>query len=421
MDLGGRDPAGVVAEYAARYRSQYSDDAIRSALRDQGFSPEVIEEGLRRAGPPAAAALQPPVSPAPAPAGRGWVRKLLLGAGALAALLALGVAALVLLAPKGTKKARALPPELASYKPERLADPAYLPGQLPEGLEDADAGDEYARIIAGRWGQLKEPGGFERLKESGKTLSETEARLLEAALRKRRCSILGSRLAPETLKDHLLNVIASVGFVMAATKHLREPARSAAARKDWVQAEALNRRLALFGWHMSQDWDTTTQLLGLTATVGGILGQSAARKTATGKTTDFDAAKASLDLAAYMPDKAVLTDIARDASDPARVGGLRARLAEPRSRRAYAAWAMVFAAVSFGSAETSAAAAAPERVAFFEQLSRDEDPRMASLAAAYGRMMRSVEAELRAVPQAQRERVQERLVKRVMSVGKTTD
>lgn len=418
MDLGGRDPAQLVAAYASRYRAQYSDDDIRAALRGQGFAPEAIEDGLRLAGPregPPATQVPEPAAPAP---GRSLFKKLLIGAGALAALAVLAVAALIVFVPsKGKRAKRPLPPELAAYKPAKLAEPAHLAAFLPEGLEDADAGEEYARLIAGRVGALREPGGRERLKSQG--LSAAEAQLLESALRKSRCSIFGVHLAPQDLGEYLLYTAAAASLVPAVTAHLRGPVKPAQEAKDWAAMKAHARRVALFGWHMTQDWHTPTQLLGSTVLTGGIMQQSVARKLEKGgEYADIEAAKATMDLLAYVGEDDVYGAIVQDAVRPDRLAGLATRLEDPRARRPYAAWTLQFAAMAFTPEEAQAAAAAPQRAAFLEGYARDPDPRMAALGAAHGRLLRDVEREYQSVPPERRGELHEKISRRLAGMSK---
>lgn len=406
------DAAKLAADYAAQHRAEYGDDDIRAALIAQGFPKDAVEEGLRRAGPRAAI-------PVAAPAGRSLLKKILIGGAVAVGCAALALAGFVGYVVKNRKARPALPAELANFKPAPLADPAHLAAYLPAGLEDADAGEDYARIVAGRVGMMQEPGGHDRLK-AGLPLSASERKLLDSALRKSRNALYGTHIAPASLNEFVLHVGAMAGVLMEVTKTLRAESKAASDRGDWAEAEAISRRLTLFGWHMTQDWDTATQLLGATIITGGVLEQNVAKAKARGqaKIVDLDASRAMLELAAYLPDKKILGAIIEEMVEPGRMPEAAQRLRDPRARRAYAAWTLSFAAVGLSSGEAEAAAASPERVAFFDEMSRDPDPRMARLGESFGRLMRSIEADYRSTPQKDRRAVRKALAQKLTGVSR---
>lgn len=340
--------------------------------------------------------------------------KALLGAGVAAALLSAGlwwVAA--------GRKPAPLPPELAAYAPPKLAEPANLPSQLPAGLVEGDAGEEYARILAARRArlELEEGAGSGGRKKGEEALSPGEVQLLEAALRKSRCTLYGRHIAPASLKEYLAHVNAFQSFYMAASGYLRAPADAARRRKDWAQAESLYRRMTLFGWHMAQDWDPLAQALGSNTVMSGLIGQSAARKAAAGTGMDLTAAKAMLEMSAYTPDSEALGSIAAEAAEPERLEAAAGRLRGPAERRAYAVWTLGFAAIASSREEAQAAAASPRRSGFFERLSRDPDPRLSALAASYGRMMRELDRDLAARSPEERRSIRESILSRLPTLG----
>ncbi|NNN07561.1 MAG: hypothetical protein HKL90_16855 [Elusimicrobia bacterium] len=413
MDIGGADPTIVAEQYARAYREQYSDDDIRRSLIDQGLPADAVEEGLRRAGPRPLALSGTRADKAPATSTGGFLRGMLRGIVVLSviAVVAFGMLFAVF---RSRRSRSGLPPELANYKPESLADPVHLPEFLPEGLIDGDAGEDYVRFISEGLSALRSRP-LTSSKDSfaftsglvGASLAQDRSAqdALAAGLRKKHMTLMGTRFFVDSQKDRVLYSEAAIGFFVAADQFLLRQAEAARAAGDFEKAGQWRRAQALLGWQMLQDWDFATQFIGSTVVIGGVEGQLADRKRlpADAKIHDLDMSRAMLEMAAYLPDKNVTSRISSDAQDPGSIPGLAARLSDPRMRRPYADWTFTSVAMHWSPSEAAAAEPSPARVSFFDEFSRNPDPRTARIASSAARLMRDVQASLQTAPPAQRE------------------
>jgi hypothetical protein len=328
----------VALGYIQEQRAKKSDSKIRKELLAQKFSRMDIDEAFARAGP----RVRSPWIPA------------YLALFTAAAVLFLGIRARYLGGENGSA-------DLAGFAPAPLSEPRHLSAFLPDGLQEADAAGDYTAVSA-RLSQQPRGG-----------LGPDERLLLAAALSKRDCRLTGAAFSPVSPDDLAHWIDAMTRLLAVASKDLAARATERDKAGDAVDAAEFRRRLTLLGWHFAQDWEPSVASRGMEIAIQGVLSQS--RKP--------DAAKAVLELRAYVASPEDLAFATRDASEPTRIRALNRAFADPAHRRAYGLRALLAAAVLWSPEEVAAAKPDPSRARVQAEAEATGDPRLKALAAAF--------------------------------------
>ncbi|UPT75092.1 MAG: hypothetical protein M0D55_05100 [Elusimicrobiota bacterium] len=326
--------AQVAADYIRSHRASESDGTIRAALDGQGFTPELLDEAFRLAGPRA---------DTPAPARAPFRRRFCAaGCGWRAA------------GSRSCSWPSCFCPSCSGMT-SRGRRPAWPPSRRAWSLSspdlaDADAAEDYAFILASAsqkaWAGPPQP------------LSPQQLAHLDRALTKARSS-LALRLSTPGLDSALVSTALRMKLLYAASRALGDRSKEAEARGDWAAAEDALRREVLLGWHAAQDCDVALQNVGMGVVVDALGRQGRAAAQARGSDGLAEREKAVAELEAYLAAPDVVRAIRAEAADPAKLSGLLARLSDAPSRRAYAHWTLMMAAVSWSPGEIALARPSP--------------------------------------------------------------
>lgn len=420
--------------YIRQCRPQFSRDAIKDQLLKEGIPESAIESALR-------AVLEPPVEPGlPAAHSTRW--GLWLGAALPATLLGLGAvflvakpdaskpldrpkldnikaainAELVLSRARASREGKrdlessSIQAALDSYRPPLYADPDLITPNLPSGLSQGDAFEDY-RIAAE---SLFRQRGRE-LRKALKAVPLDEQRFAAAIQAVDRGTLksayqLRSRPEPRNSQEYLDAVEAMNYLIMLAGAAHRQRYQRLRDQGQLDLAEQEARKLLAFSYHLMQDWLYVTQASALiTATLACLeLSNIRARRGPRSAEERLLLAKLPLQLRAHAAQPEELLKIEELAGEPATLAQLRRYLDEPSLRRPYCQTSLLMASAHWSRAEILAAAPAAERRALFDCAMLHADERVAAMGRLFNSFLQETEEKLRSMTPSQREIVKGR-------------
>lgn len=409
-----------MAKFIKQHRRRYGDDAVRAQLLKDGCSPGEIEAAFQLAttlerGP---AGLTPKAQPAKSK--RSWGSYILIGAGGLTLLFVVGVVGgltllrLVAKSPPPDSEAAAGSEspsgggasgskELDAFEPEAYAAASFVDEFLPEKRASGNAGQDYLvfwRALQSASGDGKKPDAAAQARALS---SMTFA--IERGVVKRENAIVGVLWTPETLRDSLSFAQFPPLLSTVGSQHFKTLAEKQEEDGDASGAEKSLRRLVALGYHMMQDWDATSQLVGGLVLTQGLLGLAKLKGAPVGSPERMRMAKALKQVLASMPRPEDLKKVRAGAGEPERLKELERYYSEDSLRRPYCLWALQNAMANLTDAELASGRLAEARRDFARGAAEHSDARVSALGKAALSLADDIERELREADPAERRKL----------------
>jgi hypothetical protein len=265
--------------------------------------------------------------------------------------------------------------ELQSYTPPRYQSLDRLHLLIPDGSARGDASEEYFLI-------------------AGDETETPDMELVGRAVGKSECRLLGVRWSPTHWKTLALMPGLAVRLSAAAREYQN---RGVAAAKNGDRESAYREfeRAAQIGAHMLGSWSPAMRYTGASSLVA--TGLKSAKYLRWGVESEERRQLAFLfkDIRANLPEASELSAIVSETQDPDMIIGLHRFLSGGGDRSVYLAWILNGVVLDFTEAEAARGALAPQRWAFLKEVAAHSDPRAAALGAAYLKVAKSVESELK--------------------------